>query len=287
MSLTPPPPKFHLRSLPALFWHFTESNLPTFVLPNTAFGLLSALASPSLTTSPHPSPPPLPLPLFSLLPQSILEDHHNKPWRPLPTNRITPTQTRRLLLVAIPLFLAQNYWLGVWHETALIFVLTWVYNDLGGGDEICRDGVIALAYGLFNCASLRIMASGGGGVEDVYLTETGYLWIGIISGVILTTMQVQDLKDQVGDRTRGRQTIPIVLGERCSRVMVAGFVGLWTVVCVWYWGVRGWCVVGLGGMGGWVVLQVLFGRDDAVAWRLWCGWLVGLYCLPCCWCSGN
>ncbi|RAH58736.1 hypothetical protein BO85DRAFT_477362 [Aspergillus piperis CBS 112811] len=142
----------HLHHLPTLIWHFTESNIPTFVLPNSAFGFLGALSGPALTTSPTPPHlstllPRLPLLIlfnwalvfiFDLsnqrLPESIHEDHLNKPWRPLPTNRITADQTRRLLLATIPIVLGITYTLGVWQETCPILILTWMYNDLKGCD---------------------------------------------------------------------------------------------------------------------------------------------------------
>lgn len=37
--------------------------------------------------------------------------------------------------------------------------------------------------------------------------------VGIISSVILTMMQVRDLKDQEGDRMRRRKTVVLVLGN--------------------------------------------------------------------------
>ena len=38
----------NLVQIPCLIWAFTESNFITFVLPNTAFGVLGALAGPEL-----------------------------------------------------------------------------------------------------------------------------------------------------------------------------------------------------------------------------------------------
>lgn len=38
----------NLIQIPSLIWDFTESNFITFVLPNTAFGVLGALAGPEL-----------------------------------------------------------------------------------------------------------------------------------------------------------------------------------------------------------------------------------------------
>lgn len=267
---------------------------------NCMLGFLGALSGPALTTS--PTTPDLPtlllrLPLIILfnwalvfifdlsnqrLPESIHEDHLNKPWRPLPTNLITADQTRRLLLATIPIVLGITYTLDVWQETCPILILTWIYNDLKGGGELIRDGIIAVAYGLYNIASLRIACVGDGGIQP---SEKGYLWTVVISGVILTTMQIQDLKDMAGDCTRGRQTVPLAFGEWWSRWSIVGFVVGWSVLCVWFWGLEGWVwYVVVGGVGGLVVGWVLIGRTvegDAAAWRLWCVWLMVLYGLPC------
>jgi 4-hydroxybenzoate polyprenyltransferase len=109
----------------------TESNFPTFVLPNSAFGLLAALAAPLLTDCPErPSIwalfcRALAVILFNWdnvfvfdlanqrLPESRLEDQLNNPWRPLPTGRISPETTRRWMLITIPVVLTVSAILGV------------------------------------------------------------------------------------------------------------------------------------------------------------------------------
>ncbi|KAK2745696.1 hypothetical protein FQN57_003593 [Myotisia sp. PD_48] len=224
-----------LKNLPYLIWLFTESNFPTFVIPNSAFGVLSALSGSFLTTKETPfSHVLLRLPLVVLFnwsnvyifdlanqrsPESVKEDIVNKPWRPLPTGKISPEQTRRLMLISIPAVLALSYSFGVWQESALILILTWLYNDLKGGDELIRDVIISIAFGIYNCASLKIAID-----DNNQITRQGYAWAALISSVILTTMQVQDLKDQAGDRTRGRRTIPLVFGEEFSRWSIAVFI---------------------------------------------------------------
>jgi hypothetical protein len=55
-------------------------------------------------------------------------------------------------------------------------ILTWLYNDLRGGDEIIRDGIIACGYALYLTSSLRI-ASG----LDCHISEHGYLWIAMMA----------------------------------------------------------------------------------------------------------
>ncbi|ORY67581.1 UbiA prenyltransferase family-domain-containing protein [Pseudomassariella vexata] len=241
-----------------LIWEFTESNFSTFIIPNTAFGVLGALASSVLTPGSQDfSPQPweilsrIPATLFfnwtmtfifDLSNQrssaSVQEDSLNKPWRPIPTGKITAQQTRAVTLAMVPLSLGLCYALGVWNEGNLILVLTWLYNDLRGGDTLARDLIIAVEFGLFNSASLQIAAGGRAanmGHGENLLSDIGLRWTALISTVIWTTMQVQDLKDQAGDRVRGRMTLPLVLGERVSRLSIAGFVLFWSGVCAYFW----------------------------------------------------
>ncbi|KXH64599.1 hypothetical protein CSAL01_13615 [Colletotrichum salicis] len=163
--------------IPRLIWDFTESNFATFVVPNTAFGLLGGLTGAPLTSGHaatlsiiHRFALVVAFNWYSVLifdlanqrgPESVAEDLANKPWRPIPAGKVTPEQTRKAMLVAIPAVLALNYVLDVWKEGVFILILTWLYNDLRGGDELVRDAIIAVAYFLFNTASLKITISGG------------------------------------------------------------------------------------------------------------------------------
>ncbi|KAM7214556.1 UbiA prenyltransferase family domain containing protein [Rhypophila decipiens] len=205
----------------SLLWSFIESDFFTFAVPGTAFGLFGAQASSLLCD--HDEPPISPLQILRRMPlilafnvgnllivdlanqrtdRSVAEDKVNKPWRPIPQGKITIEQARRLLLAAIPVILALDYVLGVGKHGLMIAVLCWMYNDLGGSDEaLVREMCNAVAYGLFNSGSLAVAVGRPG------LSRLGLSWTLIISGVILTTMQVQDLKDQAGDQLRGRKTI--------------------------------------------------------------------------------
>lgn len=278
-----------------LIWEFTESNFCTFVLPNTAFGVLGAFSGPSLTQGHVSSIAEIlqRLPLVVLFnwsnvfifdlanqrsPESIKEDLANKPWRPLPTGKVTAEQTRKGMLVVIPAVLFFNYCLGVWRESALILLLTWLYNDLRGGDEIIRDLIIAVAFGLYNGGSLSIAI---GPESDI--THQGYIWIGLVSGIVLTTMQVQDLKDQTGDRGRGRKTIPLVLGENVSRWMIGLFVPIWSCCCAFFWGLRGWGYALPMVLGLYITFRVVrkcAPEEDSRTWKLWCLWTAVVYFLP-------
>lgn len=284
------------KRLVGTLWLFSESDFSTFVVPNSAFGIFGALSGSQLTTQDevHVKQVLLRLPLVILFnwsnvlifelanqrqPESVKEDLANKPWRPLPTGRITSEGTRKLMLVMVPAVLAMNFSFGVWRETALLFTLTWLYNDLRGGDEIIRDLIIAVAFGLYNHGSLTLATN-----DDEDINEKGYAWIAVISGVVLTTMQVQDLKDQPGDLQRGRRTIPLVLGDTFSRWMIAICVTVWSFYCVLFWNFQQPMVYGLSmTLGGLVAFRALHRRnpdEDSRTWKIWCAWTATLYALP-------
>lgn len=265
------------------------------MIPDTLFGIFAALAGPVLTTTSSASAfsilqrSPLVLVytwsnlvVFDLANQrdSLAEDAINKPHRPLPSGQLTSIQMRRLLLIAIPSVLLVSYALEVWQETALLVALTWMYNDLAGGDEnfITRNLIIAFAFGLYNYGALRI-ACGRGSTPTV----EGYRWTALISVVIFSTMQVQDLKDQSGDRIRGRLTIPLALGDLIARWTIVVPVILWSIVCPFFLGVDLWGYVLPVGFGLLIATRILLLRQenaDKLTWEIWAGWLIILYMLP-------
>lgn len=279
-----------------LYWEFTESNFDTFVIPNSTFGILSALAADALAHGPPPT-------LISVLtraplvilfnwhnvfnfdlanqrqPESIQEDRINKPWRPIVTGKVSAEQTRRAMLLTIPSALLLNYLLGVWKQGVFILIITWLYNDIRGSDEVVRDLLISVAYGLFNSASMEIAM----GTENNRINHQGVAWVAIISGVIFTTMQIQDLKDQAGDSTRGRRSVALLLGDTVSRASLVVFLCLWSLVCPYFWqaGLVGYAMSIIPAAV--ISLRLILWRsvkDDARSWRWWCFWTCMLYFQP-------
>lgn len=114
---------------------------------------------------------------------------------------------------------------------------TWVYNHLKASYNgwIQRNFITALASWVYNRNSLKA-AIGGGGSSDAVITHIGQLWVLLISGIIMTTMHVQDLKDILGDKSRGRETSPILLGEQVTRWTLAIPIFLWSPICALFWG---------------------------------------------------
>ena len=280
-----------------MFWLFTESDFGTFVIPNTAFGIVGALAGPVLTTNDTISFSVgflrlprvlmwnwLNLAVFDLanqrLPDSAKEDQCNKPWRPVPAGYITLTQVRRLLLFALPAVLAATFLLGAWEETALLFVLTWMYNDLLGGEEhfLLRNAIIAVAFSLYNGASLRLACG-----REAVVHGVGYCWLIIISAVIFSTMHIQDLKDVVGDEARKRKSAPLVLGNGVARWTIAVPCVAWSILCPLFLGVGPMTIIPLTGLGAYIAFRTIWLRDsraDRLSWYFWAGWLICLYTVP-------
>lgn len=101
-------PLDHAVFLLRLAWDFIESDFITFAIPNTAFGVIGAVASAALVDGPvslRPSFLQITMRLPSILafnianllvfdlanqrsPSSVVEDRINKPWRPIPQVRI-------------------------------------------------------------------------------------------------------------------------------------------------------------------------------------------------------
>ncbi|PSN65036.1 hypothetical protein BS50DRAFT_635861 [Corynespora cassiicola Philippines] len=282
------------------FWLLTKDDAATFVVPNTIFGLCGALAGSTLIV--HSSTfldVFLRLPLvivfnwsnlliFDLanqrLPESAQEDALNKPWRPVPSGRLTSNQVRLAMLFFIPTVFALNHFLlQVGNECALILILTWLYNDLRGGDEdwILRNGIIAAAFALYNTGSIKI-AAGIGFSQHSALTRVGWEWVVVISGVIFTTMHVQDLKDQEGDRARSRRSAPFVLGDLVARQSISLPVIFWSCFCPWFWGCRliGMVPVMIGAFVAWRCINLKGKKADRRTWELWALWTAVLYSSP-------
>lgn len=290
---------FKIKNLVYTLWLFTASDLMTFVFPQTAFGIFSALAGPLLTTNPSPTFSAVlwRIPhvaswtwintlVFDLanqrLPGSVLEDRLNKPWRPLPAGRISQDQARHLLFFAIPTSIVIIYWgIGATEETVLLFCLTWMYNDLGGSDDsfLVRNLLIAVAYTLYGSGALRVACDH----PSWTMNTNAVIWLIFIGCIIFTTMHIQDLKDMEGDRAKDRKTAPLVLGGTCTRYILAFAVLFWSFASSLYWRLDHRLFAALLVCGILLAARMVL-LDGTVAdrttWKLWSYWLATLYALP-------
>jgi 4-hydroxybenzoate polyprenyltransferase len=116
--------------------------------------------------------------------QASEKDKMNKPWRPIPSGRMTETRMRLWLLAALPLVLGySHFYLNAGTESCVLAILTWIYNDLRGGDEnwLLWNLIIAVAFGIYNLGSMRIAASSASALAShfqesnpVEISSSGY-----------------------------------------------------------------------------------------------------------------
>ncbi len=286
--------QYHLRTL----WLTTCNDLKSIVIPETAFGIFSALSGPVLTTNQAPDLLAIlkRLPLVTLwcwanvlifdlanqrLTGSVLEDSINKPWRPLPSGRITALQAKRLLLAVLPVGFVLTLYIGGMEETVAMMALTWMYNDLGGADESYFVRNLINAFGFMCYSSGATLVASGHGQHT--LNREAYHWLAMVGAIVLTTLQMQDMSDQEGDQARGRGTIPLVLGDWAARWSIAIPVSFWSLACPLFWKLHPIAFILPLILGGLVAIRILLLRtvdDDKLTWKLWNVWISCLYLLP-------
>ena len=269
--------------------------------PQAAFGVFSALSGSRLTTNATPTVTEivvrLPQLLFWIwsnllihtisnqrLASSIVEDSINKPWRPLPTRRLEPAEARQLLLGTIPLVILTSFLLGGtggMQATITLQLFSYMYNDLGGANEnfVVRNILNACGLTCFSVGAAIVAANHAGNT----LNRRAYIWMALLSGVISSTVQTQDLADMKGDRSRGRRTIPLIYGEGIARWSVALTVVAWSIICPAFWALTTLGFLPPLILGGLLSLRVLLYRNvrsDEISWQIWCAWMMVLYLLP-------
>lgn len=280
-------------------WTFAAADIRTMVLPLLLLGILSASAGSVLTTSTifllnivRNIPTMFLWIWLNVLvlsisnqssPNGIVEDKINKPWRPIPSGRVDLLQARKLLLWSVSILLLIGHRFGVLYETLGCLVGNWVYNDLEGGSEhfLLRQVLNGVAYLPYGIGSMKLaVAVVHGNIEP---NTMFYQWITIISAIVATTIQIQDLKDLEGDRARHRHTCAVIVGDKVTRISCGLGVISWSILCPVYWGLQ-WhnCPLTLV-LGSAVILNISFQRGqkaDKTSFVLWSYWVVSLFSLP-------
>lgn len=214
---------------------------------------------------------------------AITEDKFNKPWRPIPSGRLPPAKADIVGNLAYPIAQLVSVLLGGGlAQSAVLSILGYVYNELGGGGDwgpIVRNILNGAGFTSFASGALDVVTAG----ETTGTAPTMMAWLGIIAAVVSTTVHAQDMYDTVGDAAAKRRTIPLVFGDKQARVSIAGAVMLWSAVCPYYWntGISGLALPTL--LGIWVAWRTLSRTsppDDRATFRIYNVWLVGIYSLP-------
>ncbi|KAK3332579.1 hypothetical protein B0T19DRAFT_398334 [Cercophora scortea] len=282
-------------------WLFPRSNLKDTLLPSTAFALSTALSAPTFDLPPL-SPPTilsrlpiavswtwLAILMFCLhnqhRPSSVLEDLTNKPWRPIPSKRITTRQTDALLATMYPVWLAASWYLDALRPCLVLTILTIYYNELGGSEQggFARNFLNASGFGCFFAGALQTLLGAG---HEVW-TPKAASWLAMVCLVIFSTIHAQDFRDEEGDSLRGRVTVISTLGNAVSRWLVVVAACFWSVFIPVTLGLGG-AVLGLCcGMAGLLAFHLLRGlwertvERDIMAYKMWCAWFVSVLMSPC------
>ena len=290
---------------------FTYSDLKTVLLPSIIFSLLNA---PILSLGCSPTLAWLftaavratiwawlNLLLFCLhnqrLTGAISEDSLNKPWRPLPAQRLSQRDASRLLLVLYPILYMAGAVLGGLQEIVVLTGLNFLYNDLEGAESgfLPRNLINACGIVCYAAGSLKV-AVGSCGLLSLYSHSEHLLndqlillqpltgqWLTLIGVVVFSTIHASDLRDRAGDAVRQRRTLPLLIGDWASRWSVVIPLLLCSVLCAWFWAVGVFGYIMVGGLGAVFTIRTLTKRtaeDDRVTFRIWSAWIIAIYALP-------
>ncbi|KAK0744970.1 UbiA prenyltransferase family-domain-containing protein [Apiosordaria backusii] len=281
---------FHAYSI----WLFTRSDLKTIVIPQSAFGIINAIAfSKDWLEVLVRVPSAVFWVWINLLPfaidnqrqpEAILEDRHNKPWRTMPSGRMTEGQAKTLMLFLYPLALFTSLWLGGTRQCLALMVLGYGYNDLNLGDWswVSRNVINALGFCCFASGALEVAMDSPLSFFGEQ-SQTMVKWLAMIGGIVFSTVQTQDMADQVGDSMRGRKSMPLALGDGPARWTIAVPMVAWSTICPWFWRVSAGAHVVVACLGLLIACRTLRRRSieaDKRTFQLWNLWMACLYTLP-------
>ncbi|KAI0735534.1 UbiA prenyltransferase family-domain-containing protein [Earliella scabrosa] len=261
---------------------FTRSDLKTILLPTLVYGTAAAPAS---------------LPIPQLLPRmlwiwvhllqfcmsnqcvGLQEDAANKPWRPIPSRRITVAAARHLRWALLAVCLVLSARSGVLLASAGLAFATLAYNELRldshwASRHVCN----ALGYAAFNAGATYVGCSGAQCVPETTISAAQI----INALVVLTTIHAPDFEDAAGDRLDGRLTLPVAFPRGSRFVMAAMLLG-WSAFLVRYWATGTVCttvLLGLGTLAGVRFLLFDDAKADHTSFRLYTAWLCTVQIVP-------
>lgn len=214
-------------------------------------------------------------------PGSIREDQMNKPWRPLPSHRCTQREAKLAMIVLYLIAVITSVVMSNLMPCITLIFLGWCYNELGGANKsfVMRNFFNAAGYISYGYGATAIAF----GPVEFSLNDPGRRWFCIVAAIIFTTVHMQDMEDQVGDRARSRKTVPLVVGDELARWTIAFTTLFWSFFCPAFWklGAIGYVIpLAIGGVIAFRILSAKSVPDDKKTFRIWSGWTVMLYLLP-------
>ncbi|VDC07344.1 unnamed protein product [Peniophora sp. CBMAI 1063] len=207
------------------------------------------------------------------------EDALNRPWRPLPSGRVSCSQAvaLRKVMVAICIALSAVYGFGTIAFSSMIVFTTVLYDECGlARHPIGKNFCNICGYTAFQAGATLLL--GGTRVLD----QLSIAAVGLSGMIIFTTVQLQDFPDQAGDAAIGRVTFPIYAPE-FSRVFTLVAMGSWSILLGRYWGigvVSRCCLFAIGMLVGIRCFAYRTSAADTITYRMYNVWLMAAFLLP-------
>ncbi|KAG1734498.1 UbiA prenyltransferase family [Suillus lakei] len=210
---------------------------------------------------------------------SAHEDVLNKPWRPVPSGRISVKDSRALRwgLMVFCLGLSSLFSLHVVITSGVYTVLLIMHDDLHlSHHPIFKNLCNAGGFLTYELGSSLILSGGSS------LDRTSIKALSCSAFVIIMTIHAQDFADINGDRRSGRRTLPIVAPEG-SRIYMLCALPLFSFALASFWSLGPFSSVLFVSMGSWVGLRYFLFRDkirDESNFCLYIIWFMGVHLLP-------
>ncbi|KAI9444016.1 UbiA prenyltransferase family [Lactarius indigo] len=211
--------------------------------------------------------------------RSYQEDKANRPWRPLPSGRISEPKAvvLRWTMVLLCILLSFIYDQDLVPTTLSLVAVTYTYDELGGASNIVGKALCtAGGYASFEVGATTII-SANHALDIVSVTAV------IISGILIfTVIQAQDFPDVEGDKLARRMTFPIYAPE-LSRFLTLFAIVAWSIFLSWFWGIGRISTALFISFGIHVGLRYYFYRDladDRKSYLIFNVWLMAAHVLP-------
>ena len=214
---------------------------------------------------------------------AVEEDKINKPWRTLPAGRMTIPQAKRLMLSMYCLAGVTTVLAGGVKQSISLAILGKWYNNLAGGDQNCliRNVINACGYVCFTSGAMEVALG-----VPLPLERHLLRWFASVAAIIFSTVHLQDMYDQTGDRIRGRKTVPLVVGDGRARWTIAAAMLFWGYTCPRYWDAGIVATLSSILLASSVAARTLLLRTvvaDRFTFKIWNIWMTLVFILPLVW----
>ena len=206
------------------------------------------------------------------------EDIRNKPWRPLPSGRITLANVfiLKYLTTATCLLVSYYYSHCVFVSSAFLSLLIPMYHEMHGDQHwLSKNLMNSVGYTCFAIGSTLVagMTSFSMPINRIFSTEQiiasdrrqldfiGAFSISVIAAVLATTIQAQDFQDVIGDKAVGRYTLPVAF-PNFSRYTPMVTLVMWSLYLTIMWEITTLAGVGFTFLGIVVGIRYYFWRSS-------------------------